>query len=333
MSPRCLVIHPGALGDVLLAVPALAHLSRLGFRTTLAVESRLVTLFEGSGLVDEARDLESLALHRLFVEPAALHEPGTGGAYDAIVSWFGAGDPTFRASLAAAARSVVVARAAPPPGGRRQVARHLLETLAPLGPLPADWPDARLRVAAADRGTAAAWLETRGIGPAMAIVLQPGAGSASKLWPGFAALARRLRDTAVPVISLAGPADGAVVDALVSGGTVDEALVARDWPLPRVAALLSLARGMVGNDSGPTHLAAAVGCPTVAVFGPTDPAVWAPLGPHVRVVAGREGDAPWSGVEVDRVEAALRELPARGTAARPAGTNPPTAALAGRAWP
>jgi ADP-heptose:LPS heptosyltransferase len=87
--------------------------------------------------------------------------------------------------------------------------------------------------------------------------------------------------------------------------------VDRDWPLARVAALFSLAQAAVGNDSGPTHLAAAVGCPTVAVFGPTDPAVWGPVGPSVRVVADRSGETPWANVTVDRVEAVLRTLVSR----------------------
>src|SRR6185369_2218326 len=52
MSRRCLAVHPGALGDVLLAGAALAHLSALGYRPTLAVTSRLVPLFEASGSVD-----------------------------------------------------------------------------------------------------------------------------------------------------------------------------------------------------------------------------------------------------------------------------------------
>jgi ADP-heptose:LPS heptosyltransferase len=184
-------------------------------------------------------------------------------------------------------------------------------------------------VAAADRDAAAAWLDARGIEPATAIVLQPGAGSASKIWPGFATLARRLRDGGAAVVSLAGPADRAIVEALVSDGAVDQDLLARDWPLPRVAALFSLARAAVGNDSGPTHLAAAVGCPTVAVFGPSDPAVWAPLGPHVSVVAGRGEDGPWSGAGLDRVEDALRGIL---TAPR-SGLGSLTAAVAGQTWP
>jgi heptosyltransferase-3 len=307
--PTCLVVHPGALGDVLLAVPALAHLRTLGFRTTLAVPGRLVRLFQDSSLVDAALDLEGgLALHGLFEEPPGASALQALAGYDAIVSWFGAGDPAFRASLAVLGRRVVVARAAPSPGSGRHASRHLVETLAPLGPVPTAVSWTRLRVVESDRARARAWLAARELRPADAVVFQPGAGSLAKVWPGFAALARRLGDRGLPVIALAGPADGPVVDSLLGSGAVAENAWARDWSLREIAALLSLVRATVGNDSGPSHLAAAVGCPTVAVFGPTDPAVWAPVGPHVRVVAGRPSTAPWAGVDVGRVEAALQHL-------------------------
>jgi ADP-heptose:LPS heptosyltransferase len=56
--------------------------------------------------------------------------------------------------------------------------------------------------------------------------------------------------------------------------------------LEELAAILAGARLFVGNDSGITHLAALVGAPTVAIFGPFDPAYWAPLGPRVAIVDG-----------------------------------------------
>ena len=306
MKPRCLVVHPGALGDVLLAGPALAHLRGLGFRTTLAVTSRLVALFAGSGLVDDARDLENLALHRLFVEPLPPGALAPVEGFDVVACWLGAGDAIFGANLARLGRPTVVARAQPSRDAGCHVSRHLVETLAPLGPLPSEMPSTRLRATEAARTSATAWLGERGIGPGEGVVLQPGAGSASKVWPGFAALARRLRDAGRAVVALAGPADGPVVEALLSVGAVPEDRVVRDWPLVEIAGLLSLAAMTVGNDSGPTHLAAAVGCPTVAVFGPTDPLMWAPAGPGVCTLGGPSSGAPWP--DVDHVESALRDL-------------------------
>jgi heptosyltransferase-3 len=293
---RALVLHPGALGDVVLALPALRHLERLGFALTLAVEPWLVGLCRGGGAAATVLDLEGLPLHRLFAGAPGADVPAPLAGFDAVVSWLGAGDPGYRARLRALAPQVVVARARPEAGARRHVARHLLETLAALGPLPAAVPPGRLGVGAAPAAWAADWLAERGLGTVGPVVVHPGAGAPAKVWPGFADLLVRLRAEAHQVVVSAGPADTWVGRA---------AVVAADLPLERLAALLARARAFVGNDSGPTHLAAALGCPTVALFGPTDPAVWAPLGPGVRVVASAAGAEPWRGVTVERVMATL----------------------------
>jgi ADP-heptose:LPS heptosyltransferase len=65
----------------------------------------------------------------------------------------------------------------------------------------------------------------------------------------------------------------------------DAPLLAKGFSLPELASLMEGCRFFIGNDSGITHMAAALGVPTVALFGPTDPKVWAPRGEHVTVVA------------------------------------------------
>ena len=72
--------------------------------------------------------------------------------------------------------------------------------------------------------------------------------------------------------------------------------VARELPLRVLGAVLARAGLYVGNDSGVSHLAAACGAPTLALFGPTDPALWAPVGPRVRPSRGRPG----GGLELER---------------------------------
>lgn len=105
-------------------------------------------------------------------------------------------------------------------------------------------------------------------GPAHgAIVLHPFSGSTRKNWPleNFRALAARLDNVAWTC----GPEDN------LPGAT-------RFDNLADLARWLAGARLFIGNDSGITHLAAAVGTPTLALFGPTDPAIWCPAGDHVR---------------------------------------------------
>ena len=77
--------------------------------------------------------------------------------------------------------------------------------------------------------------------------------------------------------------------------------------LEELAGLLALARGYVGNDSGVSHLAAALGTPTVAVFGPTDPVAWGPRGESVAVLGG-PGEGGFKAVDAMRVVAELERL-------------------------
>jgi ADP-heptose:LPS heptosyltransferase len=322
MPPRWLVIHPGAVGDVLLGLPALAHLATLvpGIHRLLAAGPNPAALLRGTPYAEATTRLDDLGLHRLFVADPAEGLPDELAPFDGVVSWLGAGDPTYRARLAAWARGrrpaphpdrrVVVARATPPPGSGRHASRHLVETLAPLGPVPTTLPPARLPIPEAERAWAAAWLGARGLGRGQVILVHPGAGSPSKVWPGHRALVRALVAAGMPVVLSAGPAEPAAASDGDHAG-LDVARVARDLTLLRLAALLEAAGAFVGNDSGPSHLAAAVGCPAVVLFGPTDPALWAPGGPPgtcpgVRVQRGAgEAPDPWRGLTVDGVAAAV----------------------------
>lgn len=106
------------------------------------------------------------------------------------------------------------------------------------------------------------------------IVIHPFSGSARKNWP-----LEKYREVAtqlpLPVEWCAGPEEP-----LEGAVRIDN--------LGELARWLAGARLYIGNDSGITHLAAAVGTPVIAVFISTDPAVWAPRGPHVQVMRGDE---------------------------------------------
>ena len=103
------------------------------------------------------------------------------------------------------------------------------------------------------------------------IIMHPGSGAAAKCWPHFAGLIEMVRDAVV----LIGPAD---VDFPTNRPSL------RGLSLLDVAEELRQCRCFVGNDSGITHLAAYLGCPTIALFGPTDPRVWGPIGRRVKIL-------------------------------------------------
>lgn len=108
------------------------------------------------------------------------------------------------------------------------------------------------------------------------VVLHPGARFPHKIWPidHFASLGSRLAARGLDLVILEGPLDGAPVAEL--SARLPRAEVARGLTPPQTAGLIARARAFVGNDSGPMHLAAAVGIPLLALFGPSDDALWGP---------------------------------------------------------
>ena len=130
------------------------------------------------------------------------------------------------------------------------------------------------------------------------IAIHPGSGSPRKNWPveRWAELGERLCSQA-PLLIVGGEADTTAVAALAALGEVAQSL-----PLPELTRRLAACRWFLGHDSGVSHLAAAVGTPCVLLFGPTDPAMWAPPGGHVQIV--RRGPE-LSAIPVDAVWAAV----------------------------
>jgi heptosyltransferase-2 len=143
------------------------------------------------------------------------------------------------------------------------------------------------------------------------VAVHPGSGSPAKNWPceRFAAVARKL-SPGRPCLLVLGPAEAAAPP-------FEGAIAARSWPVRALGAALSRAGVFLGNDSGISHLAAAAGAPTLALFGPTDPAIWAPVGPRATSLRAPGGALAHLGVE-EVAEAALH------LRARCAGSGPPS---------
>ncbi len=172
-------------------------------------------------------------------------------SFDQIVSWYGSKRVEFRAALQRLGVECVFHDALPSGDGNLHATDFFAAQVgAPAGLIP------RLQVSP---------VQARG-----SVVLHPFSGSARKNWP-----LDRYRELATllpgPVEWLAGPEEQ-----LVGALRIED--------LGELARWLKGARAYVGNDSGITHLAAAVGVPTVAIFGPTEPKVWCPRGENVRMV-------------------------------------------------
>jgi len=189
--------------------------------------------------------------------------------FDSIVSWYGAGRPEFREAVAQLGLPFRFLQALP-----RDVRMHAADFfLQQAGGSGRAVP----RIACARRDESF-------------VAIHPFSGSARKNWPleRFEELARRI---GMPVRWCAG-----LEERLANAARFDNLYELAQW--------LAGARLYIGNDSGITHLAAAAGTPVVAVFGPSDPVVWAPRGERVRIVARADGGWP----EVEETLAAAREL-------------------------
>jgi len=294
-SPReTLVVHPGALGDVLQAVPALDGLSRLGHRLTFVGQPRLGELLQGSGLVLAATSFDTFGFEALFVNgPPPERLAARLQRFQRVVSWFGAKEDTYRKQLGALVSDCIVAPPVPEEDSPLTVWEHLADTLGQWGvTLPIELhhlPTAeRWRIAARGALMAAGADLGRPL-----LVAHPGAGARWKEAPSarFArALESMAADGGFEVVVHQGPADGKAVDALLAELTT-RAVRLVDPSLTELAGALALATAYIGSDSGVSHLAACVGTASVILYPPATLRRWAPWSSTaVPLGVGAEGD-------------------------------------------
>ena len=135
------------------------------------------------------------------------------------------------------------------------------------------------------------------------VVMHPGAGAPDKCWPleNFIAVSRAV---VLPTVFIAGPVEMERGGEGVIADLAREVSLAVCPPLTTLAGLLAGAGAYVGNDSGVSHLAAAVGVPSVVLFGTTRPEHFRPVGARVTVATGY----PMASISIDRVVSDVRTM-------------------------
>jgi ADP-heptose:LPS heptosyltransferase len=267
------VIHPGPLGDVLLSIPALRALRRRhGAGLMLAAQTNVGELLHVLGAVDVRVRFELLGLDRLLVD-ASIEAPAEMLSHaDQLVCWFGSRDPTFARRLVELVPGAIVA---PPWRPDVPVWEHLLATIGE-DPAAADREPVGVPARIVPEGRhaliAAGW-----DGEAPLLVVHPGASGSVKRWPvdGYAQVLTAVRARCpVAIVLHEGPSDREPVRALRQRLAPPVAVL--DNPtLPVLAGALGHARAFVGNDSGVSHLAAAVGTRSL-VLTSSGMQAWAP---------------------------------------------------------
>jgi hypothetical protein len=267
-----------------------AGLRRAGHRVGLLVPEAAGSALVGSG-PGEAQTLlswEAGAVAELFTEAGASDALRARLAgFDLAVAY--SRQPDLHRSLDAALPRVLAHDPLPPPGGGH-AADWLARPVTSLG-VDCGGPPPPLEATSDERDRAAAIVHDL---PERFLAVHPGSGSPAKSWP-TARFARLLDALGVDRFLLVeGPADAEPAARLRARGG---AVTARGLTGRILGATLARAAAYVGNDSGVTHLAAAWGAPTTALFGPTDPAVWSPVGGRVTVVRAPGGGIDAIGVD------------------------------------
>ncbi|WP_447979603.1 glycosyltransferase family 9 protein [Candidatus Nitrospira bockiana] len=285
-----LLIHPGSLGDILLALPAVRAVREKFPRhvLTLLAAAEPARLLQACGEVDAVYPLEGPLLAGLLEDTGEV-APVLADRLrrcELAVCWLEGRDGALQRGL----KRVGVKQAcvgSPHGSGCRAV--HQSDRFLELLPFKSDsGPVGRpLRLPVLVRQAGRQELERRGASSRPVVMLHPGSGSRHKCAPPdiFASLVRGANTAGATPLLIGGPADDEAV-ARVSEALHEGVNVVQGLPLMTMAGLLAAADLYVGNDSGLTHLAAAFAVPTIALFGPTKVDRWAPRGPKVTVLSG-----------------------------------------------
>ncbi|HEU0104723.1 MAG TPA: glycosyltransferase family 9 protein [Vicinamibacteria bacterium] len=238
----------------------------------------------GPAEVDSVLPWESATFAALLAGDASVSSDlcGALAPFHAVVAYTASADLLHGLGQAAPSAKIVVQPPLPPPAAPHAAA-WLAQAVAKLGADPAVTPPS-FAASKAESSQARPWLDR--LGPGF-LAVHPGSGSPRKNWPAerFASLVEQLTGDR-PFVLVEGPAD---VAAAAPAARLASVVHARELPPRVLGAVLACAGLYVGNDSGISHLAAAWGAPVITLFGPTNPAQWAPIGPRVRVMRAEDG--------------------------------------------
>ncbi len=306
MKPRILIIRGGAIGDFILTLPAIrlireafpaAHLEILGYRHIVAVA-------EGRYYADAARSIEYSAMAAFFVPRSDLAADLVEyfASFQQVISYLYDPSKFFEGNLRRAGVKNFLSAFA-----RIDDTAHAAQQLArPLDRLALYLESHAAVVFPTDDDRAMAARELADVDQPT-IAIHPGSGSARKNWPiaNWRALGQQLMDRhpRPRLMLVGGEADRPQLAELATAWQAGHPILACDLPLPELAARLERCALFLGHDSGVSHLAAAVGTPCVLLFGPTDPAIWAPANANVTVVVAPDGDLEQ--LSVEQVKAVL----------------------------
>lgn len=300
------MLRGGAIGDFIFTLPVLQALRRQWPEAYIELIGypHIARLAEAAGLVDRLRGLDTAGMARFFGLHPQIDDDTRRhlASFDFVISFLHDPDGVVQDNLLAHGVRRLLYRSPVAPAGH--IVDHLVQPLESLALYEAGAvPTLPLKTAILEQGR----VHLDGLGVrGRPVAIHCGSGSARKNWPfeRFASVAEAIADSA-PLAFVLGEADHAIAGEVQDLARRTQGAVLEGLDLVSLAGALANCAAFFGNDSGITHLAAALGLPVVALFGPTDPATWGPRGERVRIL--RAATEQLVDLPVDLALAAVRE--------------------------
>ena len=291
---KILIIRGGAIGDFILTLPVFSAIQANlpGNEVEVLGYPRIAELAVVGGLANRVESIESRGVAEFFARNGRLNEYYADyfSEFDLIVSFLFDPDGIFEANIGRCSPGRYIAGPHRPSEDEAIHATScFLKPLEQLAIFDTD-ADPKLEIAKTNNGPASR-LKTR-MSEGRWLAIHPGSGSERKNWPEshWKILIRQLiRETDANLLIIGGEAEEKRLDRLEYKLPEDRVALAKNLPLSEVAQLLRLSTGFLGHDSGISHLAAAVNCPGILLWGETSMEVWRPQNLCIEVFYNPEG--------------------------------------------
>jgi len=289
-----LIIHQGALGDFILALPIFEAIRRINPEAKIYFMGypRILELVENRFYANKILSIDQRGMATFFVQNGSLDLTLTQffKGFEVLVIFGKDSNSAMIKNLRKICRGRVLHINSFPPWEKRiHLTDHLIEELSNYGLRPYTFYP-RLYLNKEDREWAKSFLKTKGIyseEKKELIIVHPGSGSRKKVWPidRFLNISRFLEySMKKKILIILGPAEGIDIQKAFENLGLQNLIIIKGLSLIQLASIIEGCKLFIGNDSGISHMASALGVPVIAIFGPTDPRVWSPRGEDVIVL-------------------------------------------------
>ncbi|MFC1498324.1 glycosyltransferase family 9 protein [Verrucomicrobiota bacterium] len=287
-APRILILRGGAIGDFILTLPAIRALRKRWPEAYIEVTGypHIANLALATGLADKITSLDSAGVAHYFSLAPGLQEDQKSyvRSFDIIISYLYDPSSTVKTNLITAGAKHVIYGS--PMVENTHAVEHLFKPLESLAIYPekSEYPQLKLKKDNIANGRE----RIKKIGNKV-IAIHPGSGSPKKNWPieKFLELSDKLtRETIFSPMLITGEADSEIEHTVQKEKR--QIPVLSGCSLVELAETLSACHAYMGNDSGITHIAASLGIPVVALYGPTDSRLWGLRCAEAQIIQSRK---------------------------------------------